>query len=134
MARRRRTTRATRMIDAATVTPSTTGTVSARSADEPVDGVVEDADVVGDLKIKARLLEIGCGYSADRTYTEVEMTVEVASEEMDVITEVITDEEGGCVAVDATHNMLMSIVHTIMYVVNKPAAHTNEVLLVHMSP
>ncbi len=58
MARRRRTTRATRMIDAATVTPSTTGTVSARSADEPVGELVEDADVVGDLKINARLLEI----------------------------------------------------------------------------
>ncbi len=60
MARRRRTTRATRMIDAATVTPSTTGTVSARSADEPVDEVVEDADVVGDLKKKVQLLEIEC--------------------------------------------------------------------------
>ncbi len=54
MARRRRTTRATRMIDAATVTPSTTGTVSARSADEPVDEVVEDAEVVGDLKKKVQ--------------------------------------------------------------------------------
>ncbi len=80
------------------------------------------------------MLEIVCGYLADRTYTDVGMTVEVASDVIDVITEVITDEEGGCVAVDATHNMLMSVVHTNILIVNKPAAHTNEVLLVHMSP
>ncbi len=62
------------------------------------------------------------------------MTVEVAREVMEVITEVRTDDEGGCVAVDAAHSMLMSIVHTNILIVNKPATHTNEVLLVHMSP
>ncbi len=134
MARRRRTTRATRMIDAATVTPSTTGTVSARSADEPVDEVVEDADVVDDLKIKVQLLEIECGYLADVTYADVEMTVEVASEVMDEITEVKTDDEGGCVAVDATHSIgIKTLTHKHSHRQQTCHAHERGVACPHVA-